>query len=192
MHFFQFILEDCDPDFLNGFPTFQEITEQFKVQPALAFYMIREPIRARIASDIGHCLCKSIRSETDMDIDSNLVYWLQHPTAKELIDHILQSKQLLFSPEFYATFWLLSVSDLPVDPVAAVAVLSGKIAEIGENIDRLSGNTAEIAKSKVRRFQAELESLSAQRDRIGLEVENRISQFRMIRPYATGWFEGGG
>ena len=127
-----------------------------------------------------------------MDIDSNLVYWLQHPAAKEFVDHILQSKQLLFSPEFYATFWLLSVSDLPVDPVAAVAVLSGKIAEIEEDIDRLSGNTAEIAKSKVRRFQAEFESLSLQRERIGLEIENRISQFRMIKAYATGWFEGGG
>lgn len=102
-----FLRESLDQESYDAlFPSIRELCLDYQLEPDLAFFMIREKLH--------HLTCQD--SSPDLIEAENGSPW--HPGLKEIIESvpILFPQQTWsgISPEFYTTFWQLSLADIYV------------------------------------------------------------------------------
>ena len=184
MHYFQFIIDDvgiASPKF----PRLGQLISEYGIDPALAFYMIRESIRVQVSN-----IERPAPVESEMIVDTLPVHWFEHGVIRELLSNIDDIKpSLMLGNDFYLTFWLLSISDLPIDLATANEQHLKKIAEVEDEIKRLQTKKTDSASEMIAKFQIDLNNLSLQSKTLEADVNARNSEFIALKQYSESWVE---
>jgi THO complex subunit 2 len=161
------------------FPSLKELCLDYQLEPDMAFFMIRE--------QINHAIKKMPPPIIDTEPEIN--YW-HHPCLKDIIESVpvLFSHQEWngISPEFYMTFWHLSLSDIyvPQDQYKiAIEKQHTLITALNENKDTSSSVIAKRKKEIehlneiVQKLELEQASHQAHYEKIMLRLLNEKEQW---------------